>query len=388
MPNPTKPHALATRVIHAGQTPDPTTGAIMPPIYATSTYVQSAPGEHQGFEYSRSQNPTRMAFERSIADLETGTAGFAFASGMAAIATTLELLKPGDHVIVSDDVYGGTFRLFEQVRRRTAGLEFSFVDMSCPLNLQAACKDNTTMLWAESPSNPMLKLIDLAAVAQFAKERHLIAVMDNTFATPILQQPLSHGFDLVIHSATKYLSGHSDVVSGIVVTNHAQLAEQLGYLQNAIGAIAGPFDSFLALRGVKTLALRMARHCDNALTLANWLEAQPQVTQVYYPGLTSHPQHSLAQRQMNGFGGMIGVRLAGDLAATKKMLTACQLFSLAESLGGVESLIEHPAIMTHATVPAATRAELGLTDNFIRLSVGIEAVDDLQQDLAQALALL
>lgn len=379
-------HALDTRVIHAGQAPDPSTGAVMTPIYATSTYVQKSPGEHQGYEYSRSQNPTRMAYERCVADLAGGTQGFAFASGMAAIGTIIELLQPGDHVIALDDLYGGTYRLFEQVRKHNAGLEFSFVDCTDIDKVKAAIRPNTKMIWIETPSNPMLKIIDLEAMSALAKQHGWIAVADNTFATPMAQQPLSLGFDIVVHSATKYLNGHSDVVGGIaVVGDNSEIAERLGYLQNAVGAIAGPFDSFLALRGVKTLALRMQRHSDNAVQLAEWLEQHPKVKTVYYPGLASHPQHALAKRQMKQFGGMISVELALDLASTKKMLERCELFALAESLGGVESLIEHPAIMTHASVPVEQRNALGITDGFIRLSVGIENGDDLRKDLEIAL---
>lgn len=377
---------LATRVIHGGQYPDPTTGAVMQPIYATSTYAQRSPGEHQGFEYSRSQNPTRFAYERCVADLESGQRGYAFASGMAAIATVLELLKPGDHVVVMDDVYGGTYRLFTNVRQRSAGLTFSFVNMTDLDAVNKAIQPNTRMIWVESPSNPLLKIVDLAAIAKIAKKHKLISCADNTFATPIIQRPLELGFDIVIHSATKYLNGHSDVVNGIVVVgDNADIAQQLTYLQNAIGAVAGPFDSFLVLRGLKTLALRMERHHSNALALAQWLEKHPKVQRVYYPGLTSHPQHALAKQQMALFGGMITVVLRGTLDETKQMLSRCEVFTLAESLGGVESLIEHPAIMTHASIPKATREQLGISDGLIRLSVGIEAVEDLQQDLAQAL---
>lgn len=376
---------LATRVIHGGQHPDPSTGAVMTPIYATSTYAQRAPGEHQGFEYSRTQNPTRFAYERCVADLESGKRGFAFASGMAAIATILELLKPGDHVVVMDDVYGGTFRLFTNVRQRSAGLSFSFVDMTDPQALTRAIQPNTRMVWVESPSNPLLKIVDLAAIAKIAKQHQLITCADNTFATPMSQRPLELGFDIVVHSATKYLNGHSDVVNGIaVVGDNPELAQQLGYLQNAVGAIAGPFDSFLALRGLKTLALRMERHAENALQLAEWLAQHPQVEKVYYPGLKSHPQHSLAKQQMALPGGMISVALRCSLEETKQMLSRCQIFTLAESLGGVESLIEHPAIMTHASIPRETREKLGITDGLIRLSVGIEDVADLQADLQQA----
>lgn len=376
---------FATRVIHAGQAPDPSTGAVMTPIYATSTYVQRSPGEHLGYEYSRTQNPTRQAYERCVADLEDGSHGFAFASGMAAIATVLELLKPGDHLIAMEDLYGGTYRLLEKVRKRSAGITISFVDMSQPESIVAALRPETKMLWVETPTNPMLKLVDLKQTAAIAKQHNLLSVVDNTFATPLLQQPLNYGHDIVVHSATKYLSGHSDVISGIAVTNNAELAEQLAFLQNSIGGIAGPFDSFLVLRGLKTLAVRMARHCENALELANWLSQHPKVSQVYYPGLTSHPQHALAKQQMRHFGGMITIELTGDKSATIKTLERCKLFALAESLGGVESLIEHPAIMTHASVPNEQRAKLGIKDNLIRLSVGIEDINDLKNDLAQAL---
>jgi cystathionine beta-lyase len=380
--------AIATRAIHAGQKPDPTTGAIMTPIYATSTYVQKSPGAHLGYEYSRTHNPTRSAYEDCVADLESGEKGFAFASGMAAIATILELLQPGDHVIVSDDVYGGTFRLFDKVRTRSAGLQFSFVDFTNLTAVKQAIRSETRMIWVETPTNPMLKLIDLSAIAQLAAENMLISVADNTFATPMIQRPLELGFDIVMHSATKYLNGHSDMVGGVaIVGKKAALAEQLAFLQNATGAIAGPFDSFLALRGLKTLAVRMERHCENAFALASWLESHSAIKRVRYPGLVSHPQHALAQKQMHLFGGMISVELKYDLPQTKRVLERCRLFALAESLGGVESLIEHPAIMTHASIPSATRRTLGITDGLIRLSVGIEALEDLKRDLAQALRL-
>ena len=376
----------ATQVIHAGQSPDPLTGAVMPPIYATSTYVQSSPGVHQGYEYSRTQNPTRFAYERCIAELEQGKAGFAFASGMAAIATVLELLDHGDHVIAMDDLYGGTFRLFDKVRRRSAGLNFSFVDMTDIHQVEAAITPKTRMLWVETPTNPMLKLVDLKAIAALAKKHHLLVVADNTFATPLLQQPLDYGCDIVLHSATKYINGHSDVINGIVVIkDNDALIEKMAFLQNAIGAIAGPFDSFLALRGVKTLALRMERHCESAMYLATWLESHPAIERVIYPGLKSHPQHELAASQMKGFGGMISLVINGGLEPSRIFLENCHLFALAESLGGVESLIEHPAIMTHASIPAAQRAQLGISDGLARLSVGIEDVRDLQHDLDYAL---
>jgi cystathionine gamma-lyase len=380
------PHRFGTRAIHAGQTPDPSTGAIMMPIYATSTYVQQSPGVHQGFEYSRSQNPTRFAFERCVADLERGTQGFAFASGLAAMATILDLLDTGDHVIASDDLYGGTYRLFERVRKRSAGLEFSFIDMYEPEALSRQLRPNTRMVWVETPSNPLLKIVDLEAVAGIAKERGLLAVADNTFASPYLQRPLEFGFDIVVHSATKYLNGHSDIVGGVVALSSPELRDRLSFLQNAVGAIASPFDSFLALRGLKTLHLRMERHCTNAQTLADWLMRHPAVERVMYPGLDSHPQHALARRQMEAFGGMISVVLKGDLSYTRKVLERCQVFALAESLGGVESLIEHPAIMTHASVPAEQRGLAGISDSLIRLSVGVEDVEDLKDDLEQALA--
>jgi cystathionine gamma-lyase len=383
---------FATRVIHAGQSPDPSTGAIMPPIYATSTYVQSSPGVHQGLDYGRSHNPTRWAFERCVADLESGVQAFAFASGLAAIATVLELVDAGAHVIASDDLYGGTYRLFERVRTRSAGTRFSFVDLSDLDAVRAALRPETKVLWVETPSNPLLKLADLAALAAIAREHGLIAVADNTFASPYVQRPLELGFDVVVHSTTKYLNGHSDVIGGVAIVGHeprqAEWRERLGFLQNAVGAIAGPFDSFLALRGVKTLALRMERHCENALALARWLETQPKVARVRYPGLESHPQHALAKRQMQGFGGMVSLDLKTDLAGARRFLEAVQVFSLAESLGGVESLIEHPAIMTHATIPAPTRAALGIGDALVRLSVGVEDLHDLQADLARALAAL
>lgn len=382
----TKHLALATRVIHAGQTPDPSTGAVMMPIYATSTYAQKSPGEHQGYEYSRTKNPTRFAYEQCIADLESGTRGFAFASGMAATATILELLVPGDHIVVSDDVYGGTYRLFQNVRTRSAGLEVSFVDFTDIAAIASAIKSNTKMIWVESPTNPLLKLADLKAVVSLAKTHGLLSVVDNTFATPLIQRPLTLGYDIVMHSATKYLNGHSDMVGGVVVVgDQPELADNIAYLQNAVGAVAGPFDSFLVLRGLKTLSVRMQRHSENAQILAEWLVSHPKVEKVYYPGLQSHPQHQLAKEQMDMFGGMISVRLKSDLTETKKMLSRCKIFTLAESLGGVESLIEHPAIMTHASIPKADRERMGITDGFIRLSVGIEDVRDLQRDLENAL---
>ena len=357
----------------------------MTPIYATSTYVQESPGVHKGFEYSRSQNPTRFAYERCVADLEGGTDGFAFASGLAAMSTTLDLLDTGAHVVANDDLYGGTFRLFERVRRRSAGLDFTFLDLANPESLRQAIKPNTKMLWVETPSNPLLKLTDLAAVASLAHEHGMLAVCDNTFATPYLQRPLELGFDIVIHSATKYLNGHSDMVGGLAVVRDPALGDRMRFLQNAVGAIAGPFDSFLALRGLKTLHLRMERHCSNALALAKWLEGHPRVESVVYPGLPSHPDHALAGRQMSAYGGMITAFLKGDIETARHFLERCHVFALAESLGGVESLIEHPAIMTHASIPAAQRASLGISDTLVRLSVGVEDLADLQADLEQAL---
>ena len=380
-----KKHAFATRAIHAGQQPDPSTGAIMPPIYATSTYVQESPGVHRGYEYSRTQNPTRMAYERCVADLESGTHGFAFASGMAAIGTALELIDSGSHVIAMDDLYGGTRRLFSGVRERSAGLQFTYVDMSDASRVAEALRENTRMIWIETPSNPLLKLVDLKAVTGIASDREILVVCDNTFATPYLQRPLDMCCDIVMHSATKFLNGHSDMVGGILATADAGLAERLAYLQNSIGAVAGPFDSFLALRGLKTLDVRMERHCASALAIAEWLEQDPRVERVLYPGLRSHPQHDLATRQMPGFGGIVTFFIKGDLADARRFLERCEVFSLAESLGGVESLVDHPAIMTHASVPEVERAKLGISDRLIRLSVGIEALDDLIADLDQAL---
>ena len=378
---------FATRTIHAGQAPDPSTGAIMPPIYATSTYVQASPGVHQGYEYSRTQNPTRMAYERCIADLESGAAGYAFASGMAATATLLELLDSGDHVLAVDDLYGGTYRLFENVRRRSSGLTFSFVDLSDSAKIEAALRPETRLIWVESPTNPLLKLIDLEAVAEVGRRRGILTCCDNTFATPWAQRPIELGFDLVMHSATKYLNGHSDMVGGVVVArDRPELTERLSYLQNAVGGIQGPFDSFLALRGLKTLALRMERHCANAEAVAEFLAAHPKVARVHYPGLASHPQHDLARRQMPAYGGMVSAVVKGGLGEARRFLERVEIFALAESLGGVESLIEHPAIMTHASIPSEQRQALGIGDGLVRLSVGVEAVDDLIADLAQALA--
>jgi len=378
---------FSTRAIHGGQSPDPSTGAVMPPIYATSTYAQQSPGVHKGYESSRTQNPTRMAFERCIADLEGGTRGFAFASGLAATATLLDLLDSGDHVVAMDDLYGGSYRLFERVRRRSAGLDFSFADLSDPKAAVAAIRPGTRMVWIESPTNPMLRLVDIAAIAAAARKRGILTVVDNTFATPWIQRPLELGADIVVHSATKYLNGHSDMVGGVTVVTDAALAERIGFLQNAVGAVAGPFDSFLALRGLKTLPLRMRQASESALAIAAWLERHERVERVLYPGLPSHPQHALAQSQMkNGHSGIVTFFLkGGGLPEARRFLERLELFTLAESLGGVESLVDHPAIMTHASVPPEARAKLGITDSLVRLSVGIEDAGDLIADLASAL---
>lgn len=380
-----KHHQLATRVIHAGQSPDPTTGAVMTPIYATSTYVQKSPGDHLGYEYSRTHNPTRAAWEACLSDLEGGQGGFAFASGMAAIDAVLALLRPGERVVAMDDLYGGTWRVFEKVRRQSGQLEFDFVNLSdAEAAAKAICGD-VRLVWVETPTNPMLSLVDIEAIAELAHQAGALLVVDNTFATPMLQQPLSMGADIVIHSVTKYLNGHSDMVGGAVVVNSAELADQIGFIQNATGGIQGPFDAFLAMRGAKTLAVRMRAHCENAQAIAEWLVDQPQVQRVIYPGLVSHPHHELAKRQMAGFGGMVSFDVGGDLQRARQFLEHTKLFQLAESLGGVESLVNHPAIMTHATVPEERRHALGITDSLIRLSVGIEALDDLIDDLSQAL---
>jgi cystathionine gamma-lyase len=376
---------MGTLAIHAGQAPDPSTGAVMPPIYATSTYAQTSPGVHQGFEYSRTHNPTRFAYERCVAGLEGGTRGFAFASGIAATATLLDLLDSGDHVIAMDDIYGGTYRLFERVRRRSAGLDFSFVDLTDTDALEAAIQPHTRLLWVETPTNPLLKIVDLRAVCDIAHRHGLLVVVDNTFASPILQRPLAHGADIVMHSATKFLNGHSDMVGGmLVVGDNAELAEQVAFLQNSTGAVQGPFDSFLALRGLKTLHLRMRAHCDNALAIASALEGHAGIERVLYPGLESHPQHALAARQMDGFGGIVSIVLADD-ATARRFCERTRLFTLAESLGGVESLVNHPAVMTHASIPPERRVALGLSDGLVRLSVGVEYVDDLLADVLHAL---
>ena len=376
-----------TRVVHAGQPPDPQTGAVMTPIYATSTYVQASPGVHKGYDYARTRNPTRDALEACIADLEGGDAGFAFASGMAAIATLLELLDAGSHVVAMHDLYGGSYRIFERVRKRSAAMQVSFADLSDPRSLEAAIRPNTRMVWIESPTNPLLKLVDLGPVAAIARSRGLLSVCDNTFASPWIQRPLEHGFDIVVHSTTKYLNGHSDLIGGaVVIRRNEELKSRLAFLQNALGGVPSAFDAFLTLRGIKTLALRMERHCANALAVAQFLEQHANVERVIYPGLASHPQHALARRQMDGrYGGMVTAVLKGGLEAAKRFLQRCELFALAESLGGVESLIEHPAIMTHASLPAEVRAQLGIDDGLVRLSVGIEDVDDLIAELGCAL---
>lgn len=380
---------ISTLAVHSGYTPD-ATGAVMPPIYATSTFAQTAPGEHSGYEYSRSGNPTRHALEQAIAQLEQGSRGFAFASGLAACSTVLELLDQGSHLVAVDDVYGGTYRLLENVRARTAGLRVSWVKPQDTDALERAIQPDTKMIWVETPTNPLLKLADLAAIAAIARRHNLISVADNTFASPVLQQPLTLGFDIVLHSATKYINGHSDVVAGLaVVGNNVALAERLAYLQNAIGGVLDPFSSFLTLRGIRTLALRIARHSESALRIAEWLETQPQIENVYYPGLASHPQHALALRQMRGAGGMISIRLRGDDAqAANRFIRRLSLFTLAESLGGVESLVSQPFAMTHASIPLEQRLATGITPQLVRLSVGIEDAGDLIADLARGLAVL
>jgi len=375
-----------TKVVHAGQEPDPRTGAVMTPIYATSTYAQSSPGEHKGYDYARTRNPTRDALEACLAELEGGDAAFVFSSGMAAIGTVLETLDSGSHVVCMHDLYGGSYRILERVRKRSAGLQASFVDLSDARNLESAIRPDTRMLWVETPTNPLLKIVDLSAVAEIARRQKLVCVCDNTFASPWVQRPLEHGFDAVVHSTTKYLNGHSDVVGGAAIVKGAALKEQLAFLQNAVGAVPSPFDAFLTLRGIKTLALRMERHCGNAMHIAAWLEKHPKIERVIYPGLASHPQHLLAAKQMNRhYGGMVTAVIKGGLGASRRFLERCKLFTLAESLGGVESLIEHPAIMTHASLPEDVRAGLGISDGLVRLSVGIEDVQDLIDELKFAL---
>ena len=385
MVNKKNTQGFETKAIHAGQKPDPTTGAIMTPISVSSTYVQESPGVHKGYDYSRSGNPTREALENCIAELEDGLKGFAFSSGMAATSTVLEILDSGDHIIAMDDLYGGTYRLFENVRKRSAGLEFTFTDLSNLENLESSIKPNTKMIWVESPTNPLLKVVDLREVAGFAKRNGLIAVCANTFCSPYVQKPLDMGFDIVVHSATKYLNGHSDVIGGIAVSSDQSLSDQLTYLANATGSVMSPFDSFLVLRSLKTLAVRMERHCANAMQIANFLEKHEAIEKIYYPGLESHPQHGIAAQQMSSFGGMISVVLKGGLESAISFLERTKLFTLAESLGGVESLIEHPAIMTHASIPKSIRDEIGIVDGLVRLSVGIETLEDLIGDLDTAL---
>ena len=375
-----------TKVIHAGQAPDPRTGAVMTPIYATSTYAQASPGEHKGYDYARTRNPTRDALEACLAGLESGSAGFAFASGMAAIGTVLELLDSGSHVVAMDDLYGGSYRILERVRKRSANVSATFTDLSVAENLEKAIKPNTRMVWVETPTNPLLKVVDLEAIAARARKHKLISVCDNTFASPWIQRPLELGFDIVVHSTTKYLNGHSDVIGGAAILKDDTWKERLSFLQNAVGGVPSPFDAFLTLRGIKTLAVRMERHCGNAMHVAAWLDKHPKIARVIYPGLASHPQHLLASKQMHQrYGGMVTAVLKGGLAASKRFLERCSLFTLAESLGGVESLIEHPAIMTHASLPEDVRAGLGIDDGLVRLSVGIESVDDLVAELKYAL---
>ncbi|MCK6468100.1 MAG: cystathionine gamma-synthase [Candidatus Brocadia sinica] len=378
-------HRFETRAIHAGCEPDAGTGAIMTPIFQTSTYVQESPGKHKGYDYSRTHNPTRTALEKNIASLEEGNYGLAFSSGMSAILTIIQLFNPGDHIICCDDVYGGTFRLFDKVLKRYK-LEFDFADLTNPQSLERYTRDNTKLVWLESPSNPLLKLIDIETIVRTAKKENIFIVVDNTFATPFFQKPLKLGADIVMHSTTKYLNGHSDVIGGALVTNNRELYDKLQFLQNAAGAVPGPFDCFLVLRGIKTLAVRMERHAENAMRIAQFLETHPKVRRAIYPGLKSHPQHGLARKQMAGFGGIITFFIKGGLEEARRFLERVRIFSLAESLGGVESLIEHPAIMTHASLPKEVREKLGISDELIRVSVGIENVDDLIGDLEKALS--
>lgn len=376
---------FSTRAIHAGQVPDPSTGAIMTPLYLTSTFVQSSPGEHKGYEYSRTSNPTRKAYEDCLASLESGRYGFGFASGCAAATTAMHLLKAGDHVVACDDMYGGSFRLFDKVIRHN-GVDYTFVDMTDPAKVAKAIKSNTRMMWIETPTNPMLKLIDIKEITALGKAKNIISVVDNTFMSPYFQRPLELGADVVLHSTTKFINGHSDIVGGALVTSDPAIAERLAFLSNSMGTICSPFDAFMCMRSLKTLPVRMRAHEENARKIAQYLEAHPGVERVIYPGLESHPQHSLAKKQMSGFGGMITFYVGGGISSARKMLERVQVFSLAESLGGVESLIEHPAIMTHASVPAETRKSLGIDDGLIRISVGIEDIEDLLGDLDQALS--
>ncbi len=376
---------LESLAIHAGQEPDPITGAVMPPIVLASTFAQKSPGQHSGFEYARTDNPTRRTLEKCAAALEGGAHGLAFSSGCAAMTTLLLTLEPGDHVVACDDVYGGTHRIMEKVMR-PKGIDISWVDLTDLDAADAAMTEKTKLVWIESPTNPLLKIIDIAAIAERAHAKGIMVGVDNTFATPMLQRPLSLGADVVLHSTTKYLNGHSDVVGGMLITSDDSLNEQLRFLQNSVGAVQSAFDSFLVLRGLKTLPVRMARHCESALELAKWLADQPAVAKVIHPGLESHPQHAVAAKQMAGFGGMISVEIEGGLPASRAFLETTRVFTLAESLGGVESLIEHPALMTHGAVPPEKRAALGISDGLIRLSVGLEAIEDLRADLDRALA--
>lgn len=381
-----KKYGFATRAIHAGQTPDPSTGAVMTPISLSTTYAQESPGVHKGYDYSRTINPTRQALEACMADLENGEAGFAFASGMSATATVLELIDHGSHVVAMEDLYGGSHRLFNRVRRRSAGLDFSFADLTDITRLEEAITDNTRMIWIETPTNPLMKVVDLAAVAQVVKSKNILSVCDSTFCSPYIQKPLDLGIDIVVHSSTKYLNGHSDVVGGIAVVNQrADLAERMKLLQNSVGAVPSPFDAFLVLRSLKTLPLRIKQHCEHAQSIAEYLSTHPKISHVYYPGLNQHPQHQIAAKQMNGFGGMISFDIKGDMDDARRFLQRCKIMSLAESLGGVESLIEHPATMTHASLPEDVRAKLGIGDTLIRLSVGLEDIDDLIQEIEYAL---
>ncbi len=376
---------FSTRAIHAGQSPEPSTGAIMTPIYASSTFVQDSPGIHKGYEYARTGNPTRKAYEMCMADLEGGCNAYAFASGLAAADTVLSLLNSGDEILAMDDLYGGSRRLFDNVRKRTSNLKFSYADLSVTENLDKLITDNIKMIWIETPTNPMLKIVDLKHIAAIAKEKNILTVADNTFCSPFIQRPIEHGFDVVIHSATKFINGHSDIIGGVVVCSNKEIAENIAYLQNSVGAVQGPFDSFLALRGLKTLPLRMERHCNNAMQIAIYLENNNLVEEVFYPGLESHPGHLIAKKQMQGFGGIVTCVVKGGLKASRRFLETCQIFQLAESLGGVESLIEHPAIMTHAALKESVRKELGINDGLVRLSVGIEDIDDLLSDIERAL---
>lgn len=375
---------FSTRAIHAGQTPDPTTGAIMTPVYLTSTFVQASPGVHKGYEYSRTGNPTRKAYEDCLASLEDGTHGFAFASGCAATTTVLHLLKQGDHIIAGDDMYGGTFRLFDKVLRHD-GMNFSYLDLTNAENLKEAIRPETKMVWIETPTNPTLKLVDIQRICEIAHAKNILVAVDNTFMSPYFQRPLTLGADIVVHSTTKYVGGHSDMVGGAVVTNKKEIAERIAFLSNSMGTIQGPFDAFLSLRSLKTLPIRMKAHEKNAIEVARFLECHPKIQWVRYPGLSSHPQHELAKKQMLGFGGMITFAIKGGIEQSRTLLENVRIFALAESLGGVESLIEHPAIMTHASVPAEIRKQLGIDDSLVRLSVGIEDIEDLLADLKNAL---